>query len=226
MFPRPFWGCINVSVRDVSASQLRHESNILSFLLPFTCEFELKRRLYVWDAFTSWARLLRTVYIMFSVVTYFFNVIVVYKGLKNEDMLCKKTSLKYHYVYTTRSSILESSRDASNTIDIIKYHRHETTNPTITMKLIWRTDTHRFYLRMPYLQMSCIDLRTLQGVRIVAPKVPYSFPVCWLTMITLLMRKCDHILIWYCCFEIICKHVTINADHLNKRYHSCMQLCE
>ena len=57
MFPCP-WGCVSVSVRDVSASQLRHESNILSFLPPFTWEIELKRRLYVRDAFTSWARLI------------------------------------------------------------------------------------------------------------------------------------------------------------------------
>ena len=58
MFPRPFWGCVNVSVRDVSTSQLRHESNILSFPHPFIWEIELNRRLYVRDAFTSWARLM------------------------------------------------------------------------------------------------------------------------------------------------------------------------
>ena len=38
-----------------------------------------------------------------------------------------------------------------------------------SLQLIWRSGTCRFHLRVPDLQMSCRDLTTWQGTRIVAP---------------------------------------------------------
>ena len=40
-----------------------------------------------------------------------------------------------------------------------------------SLQLIWGSDTCRFHLRVPYLQMSCSDLTMWQGTRIVVPAV-------------------------------------------------------